>query len=80
MKFKLFTQVAFAEDVPECRIKKGDVATLVEYFDKPEPGYALEVYNALGESVDVVAVPETSLEFLSEDERLQVRHVEANTI
>jgi hypothetical protein len=77
MKFELFTQVAFSVDVPEHRIKKGDIATIVEYFDKPEPGYALEVYNALGESIDVVAVPESSLEALSQNERLHVRHVEA---
>ena len=80
MKFKLFTQVAFAVDVPEHRVKKGDVATIVEYFDNPEPGYALEVYNVLGESIDVVAVSETSLEPLSEDERWQVRRVEVSAV
>lgn len=77
MKFNLFQRVAFAVDLPEAGIRKRDIATLVEYFDKPVPGYALEVYNALGRSVDVVAVPESSLEPLSEDERLQVRHIEA---
>ena len=78
MKFKLFTQVAFSVDVSEHHVKKGDVATIVEYFYKPEPGYALEVYNAIGESIDVVAVPESSLESLSEDERLSVRRVYAS--
>ncbi len=76
MKFELYKPVAFARDVPEDGIKKGDIATTVEYFDKPEPGYALEIFNALGESIDVVTVPENYLEAVNEDERLQVRHVE----
>ena len=80
MKFNLFQRVAFAVDVPDDGIRKGDVATIVECFDKPRPGYALEVFNAVGETVAVVAVPETSLEPLSEDERLHVRHVEANSV
>jgi hypothetical protein len=56
-KFKLFTQVAFAVDISEHYVKKDDIATLVEYFDKPRPGYAFDVYNAIGESIGVVAVP-----------------------
>jgi hypothetical protein len=77
MKFNLFERVAFAVDLPDDNIKKGDVATIVEYFEKPRPGYALEVFNAIGKTVAVVAVPESSLEPLSEDERLSVRRVEA---
>ncbi len=77
MKFNLFQRIAFAVDLPEDGIKKGDVARIVEYFDKPRPGYALEVFNAVGKTVAVVAVPESSLEALSENERLQVRHIEA---
>ncbi|HEX5316327.1 MAG TPA: DUF4926 domain-containing protein [Candidatus Kapabacteria bacterium] len=77
MKFNLFQRVAFAVDLPDDGIRKGDVARIVEYFDRPRPGYALEVFNAVGETVAVVAVPESSLEPLTENERLQVRHVEA---
>jgi hypothetical protein len=73
-----FQQVAFSVDIPEDGIRRGDIATIVEYFDNPRPGYALEVFNAIGETVAVVAVPETSLEPLSDDERLSVRRVYAS--
>ena len=77
MKFNLFERVAFAVDIPDDGIKKGDVATVVECFTEPRAGYALEVFNAIGKTVAVLAVPENSLEPLSEDERLSVRRVPA---
>ena len=42
---------------------------MIEYFDKPEPGYALEVFDALGHTVDVLSVPESYLEPIREGER-----------
>ena len=77
MKFNLFERVAFSVDIPEDGIKKGDVATVVECFTAPRAGYALEVFNAIGKTVAVLAVPEASLEPLSEDERISVRRVPA---
>jgi hypothetical protein len=76
MKFELFSRVALARDVPEYHLKKGDVARVVEYLDDPEPGCALEVFDALGETVDVVSVPEYYLEAIRHYERLQVRQLE----
>ena len=80
MKFELFKEVIFARDVPEHHIQKGDVATVIDYLDNPEPGYALEVFDALGRTVDVLSVPEYYLEPIPEGERLQVRHFEAESI
>jgi len=76
MKFELYKEAVFARDVPERGIKKGDVATVIEYFDTPEPGYALEVFDALGHTVDVLSVPESYLEPIREGERWNVRHEE----
>lgn len=45
MKYPLFTQVALREDIPEYGLKKGSVATIVEYYPMPEgeeDGYSLE--------------------------------------
>ena len=79
MKFEMFSRVALATDIPESRLKRGDVARIVDYF-APKPdrvaGYILEVFNALGESIDVVSVPETSIESLQEDEILTIRHMQ----
>jgi hypothetical protein len=77
MKFDLFSRVALAHDIPKYHLKKGDVARIVEYMDDPYPGYALEVFDVLGDTVDVVSVRESDLEAVHHGERLQVRQVEA---
>jgi Domain of unknown function (DUF4926) len=80
MKFELYSRVALINDVPNHHLKKGDVARIVEYFDEPYPGYALEVFDALGETVDVLSVPENYLEPIRHGERLQVRNIEADAL
>jgi hypothetical protein len=78
MKFELFTRVALATDMPEYRLKKGDLATIVDYLvaeDDDAPGYALEVLNALGETIDVIDAAESDLEPLRSDEILNARHL-----
>ncbi len=78
MKFELFTRVALAIDLPEYRLKKGDVATVVDYLvaeDTGEQGYALEVFNAVGETIDVIDAAESDLEPLRSDEILNARHL-----
>lgn len=45
MKFQLFTKVALRKDLPRYDLKKGAVATIVEYYPMPEgqeDGYSLE--------------------------------------
>ncbi len=77
MKFPLFSRVALAADVPRDGIRRGDLATVVEHHPAPvlggEPGYSLEVFNALGKTVAVLTVPESHLEALRDDEVLSVR-------
>jgi hypothetical protein len=63
-------------DLPEHGLKKGDVATLVDYVPHPgegEDGYVLEVFNAIGESIAVIAVPMSAVNALRADEVLSVR-------
>ena len=77
MKFPLFSRVAFATDVPGDGIRRGDIATIVEYHAAPtsggEPGYSVEVFNALGKTIAVLTVSESHLEALRDDEVLRVR-------
>jgi hypothetical protein len=80
MKLELFERAALTHDVPKHHLKKGDVVRVIDYLDNPEPGYALEVFDALGNTVDVLSVPEYYLEALREGELLQVRHVEADAL
>jgi hypothetical protein len=65
-----------AEILNEHFLKKGDVAVLIDRVPHPsggEPGVVLEVFNALGDSISVVAVKESEIETLRADEVLTVR-------
>jgi len=75
MKFDLYKDVVLRKDIPEFRLKKGDVATIVEHhpLKSAEDGYSLEVFNAVGETIAVVTVSESDIEVLKESEVLSVR-------
>jgi Domain of unknown function (DUF4926) len=67
--------------LPAEGIRRGDVATIVEHHAAPapdiEPGYSVEVFNAIGETLAVLTLPESHLEShlesLRRDEVLSVR-------
>ncbi len=75
MKYELFEEVVLSRDIPAKRLKRGDVATIVEHHPVSggEDGYSLEVFNALGNTIAVVSVAESVIEPLSEDEVFSVR-------
>lgn len=79
MKFELFKEVVLLRDIPEKKLKKGDVATIVEYHlsDTSEDGYSLEVFNVLGDTIAVVTVAESEIESLKESEVFSVRSFES---
>lgn len=81
MRFDLYTDAALARDIPEHRLRRGDVVKVVDYHRSPngENGYSIEVFNALGDTVAVTAVPESALESLRKDEVLSVRLLTAAT-
>lgn len=78
MRIGLFSEVALTRDVPAEGLCRGDVATLIDYVPGTEAsggeeGCVLEVFNALGESIAVVAVPVSAIEPLRANEVLSVR-------
>lgn len=76
MSLPLYQRVALRRDIADHNLRRGDVAVLVDYVAHPEggeQGCVLEVFNALGESIAVVAVPESDIEALRADEVLTVR-------
>jgi hypothetical protein len=75
MKFELYTDAVMTCDVPEHRLKRGDVVKLVDHHLAPDgsKGYSIEVFNAVGDTIAVTVVPEASLEPLREDEVLAAR-------
>jgi hypothetical protein len=78
MPLQLYDRVALRASVPEHALRVGDVATLVDFVDHPSSrprGCVLELFNALGESIGVVTVPEDAVEPLRADEILSVRPI-----
>jgi hypothetical protein len=76
MRIPLYERVALRTDVPEHGLRAGDVGCLVDYVPHPaggEVGCVVEVFNALGESIAVIAVAASAVEALRADEVLSVR-------
>jgi hypothetical protein len=76
MTLELYQEVALTCDVPEHQLRVGDIATLIDFISHPtggEEGCILEVFNAVGESIAVVAVPVSAVEALRADKILTVR-------
>jgi hypothetical protein len=75
MKLKLYADAVLTRDVPEYHLKRGDIVKLVDHHIAPDGshGYSIEIFNALGETIAVTAVPETALESLRKDEILCAR-------
>ena len=75
MAFELYTDVALTRDMPELGLRRGDVVKLVDHHVAPDgdEGYSIEVFNAVGDTIAVTAVPASALETLREDEVLSVR-------
>jgi hypothetical protein len=59
-------------DVPQHRLRRGDVVKLVDHHVAPDgtEGYSIEVFNALGDTIAVTSVPASALEALRQDEVL----------
>jgi hypothetical protein len=72
---ELYREVALARDIPDEGLRKGDVAVLVDRVsgDRGAQGCVLEVFNALGETLKVVTVPESAVEPITAGEILSVR-------
>ncbi|WP_414543947.1 DUF4926 domain-containing protein [Nostoc sp. CCY0012] len=76
MNFELYQRVALNRNLEEYQLKKGDVATLIDFVPHPsngEQGCVLEVFNATGESIAVVIVPISDIKPLRNHEILSVR-------
>ncbi|MDJ0681275.1 MAG: DUF4926 domain-containing protein [Xenococcaceae cyanobacterium MO_167.B52] len=79
MNLELYTEVALNIDIPEENLKKGDIATLIDFVPHPqngEEGCVLEIFNAIGKSITVVIVPKSAIKALTENEILTTRLLE----
>jgi hypothetical protein len=80
MSFELYREVALTRAVAGTNLQAGDVAVLVDVVAHPqgqEPGAVLEVFNAIGESIEVVTVPLSAIAQLRPDQVPAVRSLAA---
>lgn len=73
---ELYQRVSLNREFQEYQLKKGDVATLIDMVPHPhggELGYVLEIFSALGESLNVIIVPMSAVTTLKQNEILTVR-------
>jgi hypothetical protein len=78
MSLELYQRVSLRRDVPEKNIPKGTIGTLVDYVPHPhggEVGCVLEIFNTLGESIEVVVVPCSDVQELQEDQVFAVQNL-----
>ena len=77
MTFELYTDAVLNCNIPNHDLCRCDVVKLVDYHAVPdgEDGYSIEVFNTLGETIAVTAVPVSALEHLLENEVFSVRRL-----
>lgn len=76
MEMELYQEIVLNQDFPEYQLKKGDLATLIDFVSHPtggEKGYVLEIFNGLGESINVVTVPISAVKNLNSQDILTTR-------
>ena len=79
MSLEIYPEVALKISLPEYNMKKGDLATLIDFVIHPqdgEEGCVLEVFNTTGQSIAVVIVPRSAIKPLAENEILTTRILE----
>jgi hypothetical protein len=78
MKLELYQTIALNRNLPEFNLHQGDIALLIDYVPHPtdgEEGAILEIFNAIGESINIVTVPISSISALQSNDTLSVRRL-----
>ena len=76
MSLELYSEVTLTQNIDEYNLQAGDIATLIDFVPHPkrkEDGCILEVFNAVGESIAVVTVPQSAIQPLQANQVLTTR-------
>jgi hypothetical protein len=78
MELPLYEDAILLVDLPADGLLAGDVGTVVERHDVAglEPGYSVEFFDLVGNTVAVVTVPASALRRPAPGDRLVVRSIE----
>ncbi len=78
-KFKLYQQVVLSRALPEQRLQKGDVATIVEIMEnKNKTGYCLELFDSNGDTLKVIVVKESDINEVKPHSVVNFRELQAH--
>jgi len=80
MPFDMYGDVILTRDVPEHRLRAGDVGTVVERHPVPgvvEEGYSVEFFDMTGNTVGVATLPATALRMPTPADRPAARALSA---
>ena len=78
MRLELYQTIALNRDLLEVNLHQGDIALLIDYVPHPadgEEGAILEIFNAIGESINIVTVPISSISALQSNDTLSIRRL-----
>ncbi|HBB33443.1 MAG TPA: DUF4926 domain-containing protein [Cyanobacteria bacterium UBA8803] len=73
---ELYQRVVLSRNFPDHNLKKGNVLTLIDYVPHLSGGEdesILEVFNAVGESINVIVVPMSAVHPFKKDEIFAIR-------
>jgi hypothetical protein len=75
MKLELYKDAVMSADLPEYGLRKGDVVKLIDELVAADgsPGYAVEVFDVFGNTIDVHFISADTVEPLRQDEVFCVR-------
>ncbi len=78
MNLELYQDAVIVADLPDLGLRKGDVVKLVDELRAVDGslGYAVEVFNAVGDTIDVHMIPASAVEPLNEQEVFCVRRLD----
>ena len=80
MSYSLYSEITFNQDLRHESILKGDIGTIVDYHEANhlinEPGYTIEIFDAYGNTLKVVTVPESKISLIKHNSVLSVREIE----
>jgi Domain of unknown function (DUF4926) len=74
MRFKLLETVVLNRDLPERRLRKGDLGTIVHIYE-PD-GLEVEFVSAAGMTEALVTLTESDVRAVSDDDLITVRQVD----
>ena len=78
IKIPLYKEVSLKCDLPKYHLKKGDIATIVEYIEGKDDlpnAYVLEAFDALGETIGIFTLPDDKVASITHNEVLHARTI-----